>query len=96
MKSMRSKHSAEFKAKVSLEAIKGEKTISELASQFNLHPNQISQWKRTVLAGVSSLFCSKQANKEKANEELKTALYEQIGKLKMELEWLKKKSSSIG
>lgn len=91
MSKTRRRHSAEFKFQVALEAAKGLKTVNELASQFSVHPNQISQWKRDLLEGGVSLFASKNTRQQREQEVLQANLYEQIGRLKMELEWLKKK-----
>lgn len=82
----------EFKAKVAIEAAKGMYTLSELAQKYNLHPNQISKWKKELEAHASELFSNKRGPKTKEIEEEKAKLYEQIGRLQMELEWLKKKS----
>jgi len=92
MKNKRRNHSAAFKAKVALAAIKGDKTIAELASEYEVHPNQITQWKRKLLESTPELFSrSRQREKEK-QDELTEHLYQQIGQLKVELDWLKKKS----
>jgi putative transposase len=88
----RKQYSAEFKAKVALEAIKGNKTINELASQFEVHPNQITQWKKQVLEEVPQIFSTRRAQAQKGQEELTASLYQQIGQLQVELDWLKKKS----
>jgi putative transposase len=98
MKGKRKIHEASFKAKVALAAVKGDKTFSELASQFVVHPTLIHGWKKQLLDGVESLFaCSAKPDKGKAQAEAQTAeLYEQIGRLKMELEWLKKKAGGLG
>lgn len=92
MKKGRRNHSARFKAKVALEAVKGLKTISELASKYEVHPNQISHWKRQLVENLPALFSDKRA-KRTAEEEAKekAELYRQIGQLKVELDWLKKK-----
>ena len=89
----RRRFSAEFKFKVALEAAKGTKTINELASEYEVHPNQIGQWKKELLEGGASLFARSSAQQQRQQEALQTELYEQIGRLKMELEWLKKKAA---
>lgn len=83
---------AGFKAKVALEAIKGQRTVQEIASTFEVHPNQVAQWKRQALEQLPAVFSSEHSHNERADEELKDELYQQIGRLQMELEWLKKKS----
>jgi putative transposase len=88
----RKQYSAEFKAKVALEAIKGNKTINELASGFEVHPNQITQWKKQVLEEVPQIFSTRRAQAQKGQEELTASLYQQMGQLQVELDWLKKKS----
>lgn len=92
----RSTFSAEFKAKVALEAIKGLKTINELAREFQVHPNAISLWKKQMLENIAEVFSSKRGPKTESNEELTDKLYRQIGKLQVELDWLKKKYESLG
>jgi putative transposase len=83
---------ASFKAKVALEALKDEATLSELASRHELHPNQICQWRRRLLDSAPEIFADKRsAKKQKEEEELKASLYQQIGQLQFELDWLKKK-----
>ena len=86
------RHSAQFKFKVALAAAKGDKTLSELASEFGLHPSQISEWKTKLLRDGMSVFSTTTARQQREQEVLQTELYEQIGRLKMELEWLKKKA----
>ncbi len=86
--------SAVYKAKVALAAARGDRTTAELASRFGVHSSQITAWKKQLLSGVPELFSdgrSRQAESS-ADEE---ALYEQIGRLKMEVEWLKKKSAQL-
>jgi transposase len=95
MRNMRKNHDGAFKAKVALEAIKGEKTMGQLASEFGVHVNQIGQWKKHLLEELPSLFSDKRKKVEKENEELETELYKQIGQLKVELDWLKKKSQLL-
>jgi len=89
-------YTAEFKAKVALEAIKGERSLSELASKYEVHPNQIGQWRKALLAGMPEVFSEKRRKQEQDGEAEKSRLYEEIGRLKMELDWLKKKAELLG
>jgi len=91
MSHKRRQHSGEFKARVALAAIRGEKTVNEWASEYGVHPVQISQWKRAVQDEVPRILASRRGRREKEEEELKAALYHQIGQLKVEVDWLKKK-----
>ena len=86
----RKQYSAAFKFKIALEAAKKVKTISQIASDNNLHPNQVSNWKKQLLTEGTGLFEQKNGRRQKEQEKREAALYEQIGRLKMELEWLKK------
>jgi transposase-like protein len=88
----RRQFSGEFKAKVALEAIKGQHTVREIASRYSVHPNVVTQWKRQALQELPVVFSDGRAHRERDDEQEKAELYEQIGRLKMELEWLKKKS----
>lgn len=88
----RQTHDGGLKARVALEAVKGEKTITQLASQYGVHPNQIGQWKKKLLEELPLLFSDKRNRQDNGHEELEAELYRQIGQLKVELEWLKKKS----
>ncbi len=92
MGTIRKRHSAAFKAKVALEATKEEKTISALASEYGVHPNQIRQWKKRLLDQASDIFSSRREKDARNQEEREAELYRQIGQLKVELDWLKKKS----
>ena len=85
---------AAFKAKVALAAIRGDKTTAELASKFGVHGNQVSSWKKQLLEGVPDLFADGRSGttSDATNEQ---ELFEQIGRLKMEIEWLKKKSTEL-
>ena len=85
---------AKLKAKVALAAVRGDKTLSQLASQHGVHGNQVSAWKRKLLSEAVELFEDgrKRSKKEEVSED---ELYEQIGRLKMELEWLKKKAAGF-
>jgi transposase-like protein len=83
---------SEFKSKVAIEALKGHRTIAELASEFDVHPTQINNWKKQLLDSSKMAFNNKQQLKAQQNqEEERDRLYAQIGKLKVELDWLKKK-----
>jgi putative transposase len=87
----RRQHEAQFKLRVALEAAKGLKTISQIASEYNLHPNLVSSWKKQLMEEGTSIFSSDSARRQHNQEMREAELYEQIGRLKMELEWLKKK-----
>jgi putative transposase len=91
MSTKRTRYSAQFKFQLALEAAKGLKTINELASEHGVHPTQISEWKRQLLAVGDTLFNRHEARQHREQREQEVELYEQIGRLKMELEWLKKK-----
>ncbi len=95
MRNIRKQHNAAFKAKVALEAVKGEKTVSQLSSEYGIHPNQIGQWKKHLLEELPVLFSDKRKRAEKDRDELESELYRQIGQLKVELEWFKKKSNTL-
>mgnify|MGYP003331022404 CR=1 FL=1 len=87
---------AAFKARVALEALKEEKPLAELAKLYNVHPNQISLWKKQLLQGASELFSDKRKHKELTDESEKDRLYQKVGQLEMELDWLKKKFEPFG
>ena len=90
----RKQHPADFKAKVAIAAIKGGHTASELASMYGIHPTQIGVWKKQALAELAQVFSSRRSSAVRAQEDLTATLYQQIGQLKVELDWLKKKASS--
>lgn len=92
MTTSRKRYSAEFKSKVALEAIKGERTANEIAGSYGLHPNQLTQWKKQLLDELPQIFSDKRVKVNKEQEALEAQLYQQIGQLKVELDWLKKKS----
>jgi transposase-like protein len=94
MSRKRRRFSGVFKAKVALAAARGDKTTAELAAKFGVHGNQVSAWKKQLLAGAPELFGDRRARD--ANGAAEEELYEQIGRLKMEVEWLKKKSAELG
>ena len=97
MPRQRKSYTAEFKAKVALAALKGDKTINELAAQFEVHPTLIHGWKKTLLEQAPDLFERSDKDKPRApeNEALQTQLYAEIGRLKVELDWAKKKSAGL-
>ena len=88
MKQGRKKHSPRFKAKVSLEALRGEETTAELASRFEVHPSQVRTWKRALLEGAGDIFGGDHAQQRKNDEALIAQLYQQIGQLKVERDFL--------
>jgi putative transposase len=95
MVNMRRQHDAAFKAKVAFEAAKGERTIAQISSEFGVHPNQIRQWRRHLLEMMPELFSDRRKKVEKGRDELEAELFRQIGQLKVELDWLKKKSQLL-
>ena len=92
MENLRRKHTPSFKAKVALEAIKEQKTSAELASQYQVHPGQIRNWKALATKGLIDLFTDKRKSRDQDREELIQELYRQIGQMKVDLDWLKKKA----
>lgn len=89
-------HDAAFKAKVALEAAKEEKTISELAGIYGVHPNQIGQWKKELLEHLPELFKDKRKKGNKEKEVTEDEYLKRIGQLSVEVEWLKKKCTQLG
>ncbi|MCD6505449.1 transposase [Candidatus Poribacteria bacterium] len=85
----RRKYDSRFKAEVALEAIKNQQTISQIASQYGVHPNQVSKWKRKAVEGLVEVFSDGKERKERDQQKLIDELYRQIGQLKVELDWLK-------
>ena len=92
---LRKNHDSAFKAKVALEAIKGEKTMAQISSEYGVHANQIRQRRQRLLEEMPGVFSDRRQKKEKQNEEMTAELYRQIGQLKVELDWLKKKSLQL-
>jgi transposase-like protein len=92
----RRRFTAEFKASVVRAALRDDKTISQLASEYGVHPNQISEWKRVVLESLPDLFSHRKKSDEKERCEKEERLLRQIGKLSVEVDWLKKKSDEYG
>jgi transposase len=95
MVNMRRRHDAAFKAKVALEAVKGEKTIAQISSEFKVHPNMVRKWRKQLLEMLPNLFSDRRKRVESDRDELEAELYRQIGQLKVELDWLKKKSQLL-
>ena len=89
----RKRYKAEFKAKVALETFKERKTINELATEFSIHPSQIKDWKKEATERLVEVFQTKADKEPPDSEKLTDRLYQQIGQLQVELDWLKKKSS---
>jgi transposase-like protein len=95
MAGKRKQHTAAFKAQVALAALKADKTVNELASHYGVHPTLIHAWKKQLLVGAAQVFGSGTKATVHDTEADKAELFEQIGRLKMELEWLKKKVGPI-
>jgi putative transposase len=98
MSVQRKRYSAELKARVALEAIKCQKTTNEIAAEYGVHPSQISQWKKQALDELPQIFSRQEKDRgknETENETLVSNLYQQIGQLKVEVDYLKKKSGRL-
>lgn len=95
VKKERKRYDAAFKEKVVLEAMKEQKTLSQIASEFGIHANQVSQWKQQVISGLRELLCGKSSKPETDEEALTSPLYEQIGRLQVENTYLKKKLKTL-
>lgn len=94
----RRRHNSEFKAKVALEALealKGHKTLNELAGEYGMHPVQIAQWKRQAQEGLAGVFERTTSRRDRADEALIEPLYQEVGQLKVELDWLRKKGRPL-
>lgn len=96
MKKQRRKHTAEFKARIALEAIRGVKTISEIAAEFEIHPVMVGNWKKEMLEHLPELFENKNARKEKDLDRETDQLHRKVGQLTMEVEFLEKKCRQLG
>src|ERR1041385_8003876 len=92
MPTHRNRYSADFKAKLALEVIKGNRTLSEIASDAQVHPNLLLQWKKQLLESLPTVFADKRVKENKEQEEKEAQLYQQIGQLKVEVDFLKKSS----
>ena len=95
MATTRKQYSPKFKAKVAVEAIRGERTLTQLASQYHVHPIQVGQWRKTALEQMAEVFVDGRKQERADGDADKGALYEQIGRLKVELDWLKKKDGAL-
>ncbi len=95
MTTTRKTYSPKFKARVAIEALRGEKTLSQLGSQFKVHPIQIAKWRKTALEQLPELFVDGRRKASGNGEVESTALFEEIGQLKVELDWLKKKAGLL-
>jgi transposase-like protein len=95
MHGMRRQHDAAVKAKVALEAIRGEKTIAQIAGEYAIHPDQIRLWRDRALAALPAVFSKGAAKSEKDHADLEEELFRQIGRPKVENDWLKKKSHDL-
>jgi len=95
MQRQRKQYSGMFKAKIALEAVKGQRTVQELASHYGVHPNQITNWKKQLIAEAAEIFSGGRERRDVAEETEKAELYQQIGKLQVQLDWLQKKSGIL-
>ena len=91
MGSMRKQYPAALKVKVALAALKGDKTLAQLSGEFGVHAHQIQEWKKRLLAEAPAIFSTRRSHAEHEAEDLQAELYRQIGQLKVELDWLKKR-----
>ena len=96
MAGKRKQHTAAFKAQVALAALKGDRTVNELAGHYGVHPTLIHGWKKQLLGGAEAVFANGTRADTTDHEARQAELFEQIGRLKMELEWLKKKAAVFG
>ena len=92
---MRKRYDPAFKAKVVLEVLKEEETLTEIASRYEVHPNQITRWKKEFIEKAPEVFKKKSSKEAKKEAKKEDELYRQIGQLKVELDWLKKKDKEI-
>jgi len=91
----RQSYSKEFKARVALDALKGQKTVSEIASEYKIHPNQVGQWKKKALEGMAELFMRGKSNEVEDLESERDRLYQKVGQLQVEVDWLKKVTGPV-
>ncbi len=91
----RKKFPSKFKAKVAIAALKGHQTVNQIAAEFEVHPSQVNAWKKLLLAESADIFSKGRKQQTECAEEEKEKLYSQIGKLKVEVDWLKKKTGHL-
>ncbi len=96
MTQKRRRFSAEFKARVVRAALREDKTLAQLASEFDVHPNQITEWKRQAIESLPEVFSRKKRRQQQDNQQLIDRLYQQIGELQVDVNWMKKKSRELG
>jgi len=96
MAGKRKSHTAAFKAQVALAALKGDKTVNELAGHYGVHPTLIHAWKKQLLAGAEGVFAAGAPAAKTPSADREAELYEQLGRLQMELAWVKKKAAAFG
>lgn len=87
----RKRHTGQFKARVAIEAIAGHKTVNQIATEYGIHPSQVNKWKKNAVQRLPEILSDGQGSKDSRQEEVEARLYQQIGQLTMELEYLKKK-----
>jgi transposase-like protein len=92
----RKSYTTEFKVKIALEAIKGQRTINEIAGHYSIHPNQVTQWKKQAIESLPDVFSARRERAAEESQEHQAQLYQQIGQLKFELDWVKKKAGLLG
>ena len=95
MTKQRKTYTTVFKVKIAIEAIKGQRTVNEIASHYGVHPNQVMQWKKQAVESLPEVFSNKRERNAADDDALKAQLYQQIGQLKVELDWLKKKAGLL-
>jgi transposase-like protein len=95
MAGQRNHYTTEFKVKVALAAIKGQQTVNEIAATYGVHPTQVLQWKKQALAALPEVFATRRGRVVRDEQALQARLYQQIGQLKVELDWLKKKAGLL-
>ena len=96
MKKQRRKHSAEFKAKVALEAVKGLETVNQIAARYEIHPVQVSNWKKELMESIGSIFAGNKPPSEKDIDKVREVYERKIGQLSMEVDFLEKKCAQLG